>query len=59
MRRWHGQSSSPAALQFHFCGLGHSKYSILLEKSHHIQLLGLRGIEETQCLGCFATTSPL
>ena len=59
MRCCHGRSSSHAALQFHLCGLGHTKCSILVEEGRHVQLLGLRSIEETQCLGCFATTRPL
>lgn len=51
--------SPHAALQFHFCGLGQSEQPVLLEESHHVQLLGLRDIEEAQCFGCFATTRPL
>lgn len=59
MRRCRSRMSTHPALQFHLCGLSHPEQPILLEKSHHVQLLGLRGIEETQCLGCLASTGPL
>lgn len=59
IRRCYGRLSPDAALQFHFCGLSQSEQPVLLEESHHVQLLRLCGIEEAQCLGCFATTGPL